>query len=221
MPEYLEIADSLQQRFPRLAAQIIRFKDVNIMRKKHELEEFKKQIAMEVKKEWSLEDLKERHIFRSYRDFFWDLNIDPTKTRPAAEALIRRVLRDKSIPRINTWVDSYNLASMKTAIPLASFDADLIGGNLFLREAEQGEKFLGIGMDKQVTLTGGEAVIEDGERLLAIYPYRDADYSKVTLETRNVLMLTCGAPGITEKDLNNASEVSTAIVTSFCGGRIN
>ena len=89
-----------------------------------------------------------------------------------------------------------------------------------MREAEEGEKFLGIGMDKPVTLSGGEVVIEDTKRLVAIYPYRDADYCKVILSTTRVLMLMCGAPGITQKKLNRASETATAIVNRFCGGAV-
>jgi DNA/RNA-binding domain of Phe-tRNA-synthetase-like protein len=218
MPEYLEIKYTLKKKFPGLDAQIIQFKSVKIQKKNPELEKFKKQIEREIKAEWRLNDLREHPIFRAYRDFFWKLNIDPTKIRPSAEALIRRILRGKSIPQINTWVDSYNLASMKTAIPIASFDADLLEGNLLMRKADEGEEFLGIGMKKPLTLKGGEVVVEDNNRLIAIYPYRDADYSKVTLTTQNVLMLMCGAPTISKKYLNEASEASRKIVTQFCGG---
>jgi len=218
MPEYIDIATPLQDRFPNLAAQITRFRYVDIQKKNPDLEEFKKQVVREIKAEWNPDDLREHPIFRAYRDFFWDLDIDPTKTRPAAEALIRRVLRNRKIPQINTWVDSYNLASMKTAIPIASFDIDLLHEPLKMREARKGEEFLGIGMDEPVTLSGGEAVIEDGNRLVAIYPYRDADYSKVTIKTDKVLMLMCGAPGIKKNDLNQASQISSEIITKFCGG---
>jgi DNA/RNA-binding domain of Phe-tRNA-synthetase-like protein len=214
---YLEIHRNLQEKFPGLAAQIIKFKDINIETENNELEEYKKEIQNKIKAKWNIEELREDPIFRAYRDFFWKLGIDPTKIRPAAEALIRRVLKDKPIPKINTWVDTYNIASIETAIPIASFDADLLSGKLFMREANKGEKFLGISMKKPVLLKGGEALIEDGERLVAIYPYRDAEYSKVTLETRNVHMLMCGAPNITLKKLNESSTISQNILNRFCG----
>jgi DNA/RNA-binding domain of Phe-tRNA-synthetase-like protein len=146
------------------------------------------------------------------------MGVDPTKTRPAAEALIRRVLRGNPIPRINTWVDAYNLVSMESAIPVASFDTGLLDGPLLMREAEAGEEFLGIGMKKPVVLSGGEAVIEDGERLVAIYPYRDADYSKVSMKTRGVLMLMCGAPGITLDELEESAALARRVLPRFCGG---
>jgi len=219
MSRYLKLDPKLRERFPDLNAEIIHFRDVHVGRQDQRLEEYKDMVALRLKERWNLDQLRDDPVFRAYRDFFWRLGIDPTKNRPAAEALIRRVLRDSPIPRINTWVDAYNLVSMETAIPIASFDADLLGGELLMREATAGEEFTGIGMEKPVTLTGGEAVIEDGDRLVAIYPYRDADHSKVTFKTVNVLMLMCGSPGITLDTLSQASLVAKDILPRFCGGR--
>ena len=71
-----------------------------------------------------------------------------------------------------------------------------------------------------MTLSGGEAVIQDGERLVAIYPYRDADYSKVNSKTKNVLMLMCGAPGISLDKLNSAAVEASKVLPRFCGGTV-
>ena len=146
------------------------------------------------------------------------MGVDPTKTRPAAEALIRRVLRGRPLPRINTLVDAYNLASIESTIPLAAFDEDDLAGDLLMRQADAGEEFLGIGMDKPITLNGGEAVVQDGEKLVAIYPHRDADACKITLDTENTLMLICGVPNIKEGLLKIAGRVTVGYITRFCDG---
>jgi DNA/RNA-binding domain of Phe-tRNA-synthetase-like protein len=218
LQEYIKLSPELRERFPGLAAQIVRFTGVTVAKESLELENYKEEVAEKVRERWDVEELREHPTFRAYRDFFWKMDIDPTKTRPAAEALIRRVLRGNPIPRINTWVDAYNLVSMESAIPVASFDDDLLEGPLLMREAEEGEKFLGIGMKKPVVLSGGEAVIEDGVRLAAIYPYRDADYSKVTMKTSSVLMLMCGAPGITLEELEESAALARRVLPLFCGG---
>ena len=218
MPEYLRLSNELADKFPGLAAQIVYFKDVSIKREVPELETYKGEIYSSTQSRWEIEKLRDDPDFRAYRDFFWRLGIDPTKNRPAAEALIRRVLNDKPIPKINTWVDAYNMVSIQTAIPIASFDADLLEGDLLMREAEEGEEFLGIAMKKPMVLKGGEAVIQDEARLIAIYPYRDADYSKVTPDTKNVLMLMCGAPNITLVNLSESADLAKSTLTRFCGG---
>jgi DNA/RNA-binding domain of Phe-tRNA-synthetase-like protein len=218
--EYIELHSNLQSRFPGLAAQVIRFKDITVKREESELENYKLDVAKATQEKWELEKLRDDPEFRAYRDFFWRLGIDPTKNRPAAEALIRRVLSDRPLPKINTWVDAYNLVSITTAIPIASFDSDLLVGSLLMREARAGEEFLGIGMDKPVTLSGGEAVIQDDKRLVAIYPYRDADHSKVTMRTKNVLMLLCGAPGITNEKLQASALEAASVLPRYCGGTV-
>ena len=102
-----------------------------------------------------------------------------------------------------------------TAIPIACFDIDVLESDLLMREAIAGEKFLGIAMKEYITLKGGEAVIEEGARLVAIYPYREADYSKVSHNTKNVLMLMCGAPGITLQKLNNSALEAIKVLTNL------
>jgi DNA/RNA-binding domain of Phe-tRNA-synthetase-like protein len=150
--EYLRLDRVMQDRFPGLDAQIVNFHDITVKREDPTLEEYKLEVFKETQQKWEVEKLRDDPEFRAYRDFFWKLGIDPTKNRPAAEALIRRVLRSRPLPKINTWVDAYNLVSILTAIPVASFDADLVEGSPIMSEAKAGEEFLGIAMDKPVFL---------------------------------------------------------------------
>jgi len=215
---HLEIDPKLKTRFSGLKVLGLLVKGVKVERKCAELEKFTEHILDEVKGRYKLDTLKDVPTFRAYRDFFWQICIDPTKSRPAAEALIRRVLAGKPLPRINSLVDAYNLASIKSEIALAAFDVDRLHGDLYMRFAEEGENFTGIGMQEPVRLKGGEVVISDGERLVALYPHRDSDYSKVTEETATVFMLMCGVPGIGEEALLEASRAALEYVTRFCGG---
>ena len=179
---------------------------------------FSEERAAHYRRTYALETLKDEPRLRAYRDFFWRVGIDPTKTRPAAEALLRRVIQGKPLPRINPVVDAYNLASMEARVALAAFDRARIDRPLRMRRARAGEAFLGIGMDAPVTLTGVEVVCEDRRQLVAIYPYRDADAGKVTAGTREVYFLACGVPGIPEDALREASRITADVVTRFCGG---
>jgi len=167
---------------------------------------------------YAVETLKDEPRLRAYRDFFWRVGVDPTKVRPAAEALLRRVIQGKPFPRINALVDAYNLASTETRISLAAFDKVKLRGDLRMRRSRPGETFLGIGMESPVTLSGVEIVVEDADRLVAIYPYRDADASRVSSETRDVRFLVCGVPGISDQTLREAAGVAAKLVTRFCGG---
>ena len=214
----LKIDAQLKTRFSDLTVLTCNVKDVKVEKQNVELEKFKDEITENVREKYELDSVKNLPTFRAYRDFFWRVGIDPTKNRPAAEALIRRILGGRTIPRINTLVDAYNLASVKTEIALAAFDANKLKGDLLMRFAEKGEKFLGIGMEKLMLLQGGEIVVSDSEKLVAIYPYRDADSTKITEKTKNVILLVCGVPTIGEETLQNAAQVALEYITRFCGG---
>jgi DNA/RNA-binding domain of Phe-tRNA-synthetase-like protein len=214
----LEIETSLKGRFPGLSVIVGHVDGLRVERSSLQLEKFKEEVSAEVKNKYSLESLKDVAVFRAYRNFFWKVGMDPTKTRPAAEALVRRILAGKPIPSINNVVDSYNLASIKTEIALAAFNRDELHITLLMRSARKDEKFLGIGMNKPMELTGGEVVISDEEKLIAVYPYRDAERSKVSDTTTNVLILVCGVPGVEEGVLRDAGQVAPDFITRFCGG---
>jgi DNA/RNA-binding domain of Phe-tRNA-synthetase-like protein len=214
----LKIDHKIKTRFPDLNVLTFHIEGVHVRKRDSELEEHKVEVMRQVRDDYSLDSVKDQPTFRAYRDFFWSIKIDPTKIRPAAEALIRRILAGKTLPCINTLVDVYNLASIKSRIALATFDVDKLEGDLLMRFAEEGEQFYGIGMEKPLILKGGEIVVSDEEKLVAVYPYRDADNTKVTDRTENITVVVCGVPGIPKRDLENASQVAVGYITRFCGG---
>lgn len=71
---------------------------------------------------------------------------DPSRYRPAAEALIRRILKGQELYRIDVAVDLINLASMAYVYSIGGFDADQIVGNvLSLGIGQKDEPYEGIG----------------------------------------------------------------------------
>lgn len=217
----LTVDHAIRSEYQGLAAILFAIKGVRVEESLDDLEHFKSEALQRFRSTLSLETLKDVPALRTYRDFFWRVGIDPTKTRPASEALLRRVLQGKDIPRINTLVDAYNIASMETHVPLAVFDAAKLQGDMVMRMAVAGEKFHGIGMTAEETLTGKEVVVQDDQMLIAIYPYRDADFSKVMTETTDVSIMVCGVPGIELSRLDEARKLSANYITRFCGGKVS
>ncbi|WP_243674884.1 phenylalanine--tRNA ligase beta subunit-related protein [Vulcanisaeta distributa] len=148
----------------------------------------------EVRSKYSLDRLKDDPIIRYYRDFYWhELGIDPTKQRPAQEALLRRILRGEDLPRINPMVDIGNVASIKFLVPIGLYDIDSFGGkDLVIRYARDGEVFNPIG-SPQRALTRNQIILSTVDGLiLHVYPYRDSEITRIRPETRNVLIVTAG-----------------------------
>ncbi|MGB9713497.1 MAG: B3/4 domain-containing protein [Candidatus Bathyarchaeales archaeon] len=191
------------------------------MKKENEqIKKLKETVYNDVRSKYDVETLKDNYTVRAYRDFYWKLNIDPTKTRPSGEALLRRVLHGNKLPMISTVVDAYNLASMKTIIPISGFDSEKLNPPLHVRFADNGENFVGIGMSKPMILTDKMLVLADKSRVLCVYPYRDSDYTKITEKTKDVLIVGYGAPGITEQQLKGAVETTLAYIKQVSNGEI-
>ncbi len=151
--------------------------------------------------------LTENPIVQAYRKFMWRLGIDPTKVRPSSEALARRVLHGGSIPRINSVVDIGNLISLKTLVPIGLYDLDLISPPLTLKLSEGYEEFVPIGSQGVEKLRRGLPIIVDSRGLVIhIYPHRDSRLSMITDSTRNVLVISCGAPGVPRSLVMEATE---------------
>lgn len=215
----VEWSREVAEKFPELAVCMGIITGVTVERVNPQIEELKSKIIDEVKRSYQIEKLKDNPVVRAYRDFYWNLDIDPTKTRPSGEALLRRALRGKPLPTISTIVDAYNLASLKTIIPLSGFDLKLLNPPLHIRFSKRNEEFYGIGMTTPIKLKNNMLVLADKTRILCIYPHRDADATKITLNTREVVIIGYGAPGIIENKLKNAVETAIQFIIKVSGGK--
>ena len=216
----MHIVHELQSSFTGLRVVELKMEGLVVEHSDPALESFKREAQDRVRQRiGSLTEVKDRPVFRAYRDFFWRVGMDPTKVRPAGEALTRRILGGRDLPTVNTVVDAYNIASVETSVAIAAFDLDAIEeASLVMRRAVKGETFHGIGMASPDSLTGVEVVIEDRKsgNLIAVYPYRDSDDSRVTELTKGVLFMMCGVPGIDEATLERARDLTGEYVGRFC-----
>ena len=81
------------------------------------------------------------------RTMYKRVGLDPTKTRPSSEALLRRVRKGDSLPRINSMVDVCNWCSLEFQLPYGLYDAAHIDGDVELRMGLAGESYPGIRKD--------------------------------------------------------------------------
>jgi len=74
--------------------------------------------------------------------------IDPTKTRPSSEALLRRVRKGDPLPRVNGLVDIINWCSVETQIAYGLYDLARVQPPVRLRLGAPGEGYDGIRKDR-------------------------------------------------------------------------
>ncbi len=150
----------------------------------------------------TLDRLKMDPTIRALRSFYWKIGIDPTKTRPSSEALVRRVLH-KGLPMINNLVDAGNLASARDFVPIGLYDLSKIKGSAVIMITRGGETFHGIG-GKEEALEPGIPVMADDLGVIHLYPHRDCIRTRITETSSDVLMVACGVKEMKDRILNEA-----------------
>ena len=73
------------------------------------------------------------------------LGKDPARYRGSAEALLRRVIAGKGLPRINNVVDVINLVSFESRLPVGLYDLAHVRGEIVFRPVGQGRHTKGSG----------------------------------------------------------------------------
>jgi DNA/RNA-binding domain of Phe-tRNA-synthetase-like protein len=73
------------------------------------------------------------------------LEKDPARYRGSAEALLRRIIAGKGLPRIHAVVDVINLVSVESRLPIGLYDRAQIKGDMVFRAGRGGETYKGIG----------------------------------------------------------------------------
>jgi len=135
---------------------------------------------------WGSKPPHEIEALEPARRLYRDLGIDPTKTRPSSEALLRRVLRGDPFPRILPAVDIGNLCSLEFMLSVGIYDCGRIQGDVVVRRGLPGEAYAGIRKER-VNLEGRLAVCDAPGPFGN--PTSDSDRTKVTRETRRLLFL--------------------------------
>lgn len=168
-------------------------------------EEFRNKLTVDTLKEFS-GIAATRHIYRI-------CGKDPSRYRPASEALIRRILQGKALYQINTLVDLINLASMKYGYSIGGFDADkIIGDTLKLGIGKEGEPYKGIGRGT-INIQGLPVYRDDFGGVGT--PTSDNERTKITINTTHLLVLINGYDGNEELVKQNAEYIQQ-LLKRFC-----
>lgn len=165
------------------------------------------------KAELTTETLKDISGIAATRRVYRACGKDPSRYRPASEALIRRVLQGKALYQIDTLVDLINLASMAFGYSIGGFDADkFVGNTLTLGIGKEGEPYEGIG--RGMINIHGLPVYRDEIGGVGT-PTSDHERTKITIETTHLLVLINGYDG-NEASVKQNAEFIQQLLQKFC-----
>ena len=159
------------------------------------------------------ESLKDLPGIAATRRVYRACGKDPSRYRPASEALIRRQLKGKALYQIDTLVDLINLASIAFGYSIGGFDADkFVGDRLTLGVGREGEPYEGIG--RGMINIAGLPVYRDRQGGVGT-PTSDNERTKIQLDTTHLLVLINGYDGNELQVRENAEYIQT-LLRKYC-----
>lgn len=173
-------------------------------------------LAERFRAEHTTETIKQISGIGATRRVYKACGKDPSRYRPAAEALMRRIIQGKPLYRIDTLVDLVNLASIAYGYSIGGFDAGRFEGDtLTLGIGREGEPYEGIG--RGMLNIAGLPVYRDAAGGVGT-PTSDNERTKMTMETRHVLVLINGYDGDEGQVMANARYVG-GLLAGYASGR--
>lgn len=170
-------------------------------------------LEQKFKAELTTETLKDISGIAATRRIYRACGKDPSRYRPASEALIRRVLQGKALYQIDTLVDLINFASMAYGYSIGGFDANkFVGNTLTLGIGKEGEPYEGIG--RGMINIHGLPVYRDEVGGVGT-PTSDHERTKITIDTSHLLVLINGYDG-NETSVRQNAEFIQKLLQKFC-----
>ncbi|MCK5077880.1 MAG: hypothetical protein KAR38_15970 [Calditrichia bacterium] len=136
-----------------------------------------------------------KSILQPARKLYKAVGIEPSRYRPASEALIKRVLKGKELYQVNTIVDFGNYCSLQFMTPVGLYDLDKIIFPVEARIGKDDEIYEGLG--KPEVFLHDKLVLADEAGAFG-NPSSDSTRTSISLDTNNILFVYYN-----HKEINN------------------
>src|SRR5262245_12498634 len=164
-------------------------------------------------------EIRNDPLVAAFHDILRQVGANPRRDQPSIDRLLTFALKRGDLPAINSLVDAYNLVSIRSLLSLGAHDIDKITLPVSLRLLTGTESFIPLGSTTTQPVTAGEyGYVDAAGRLLCRLDVVQADFSKVTAETRNALLIIEGTAAHPRDTLWQTFADAVLVVTQHCGG---
>ena len=152
---------------------------------------------------------------QAVRAMYRRVGLDPTKTRPSNEALLRRIRKGDHLPRVNSLVDVINWCSVECQLPYGLYDGSHVNGDVTLRLGRDGEEYAGI--RKDVVHVAARIMLADRDGPFG-NPTSDSARTMVTTSTTEALVVIFAPRDTEAARLEHVLETTAARIATIAGG---
>src|SRR3954452_7962033 len=145
----------------------------------------------EARATWGGTELSQIPGIAAWRAAYKGFGIKQTRYRSSVERLLKNVLADRPLARVNAFVDLYNAVSLDAVLPLGADDLDRVTPPLAFRYAREGDSFVDMAEEGDVPEAPkpGEVVYADAAHVLCRrWNWRQDARSLITPQTTQAVV---------------------------------
>lgn len=211
------IAPQILQAFPDFKRGIIIVDDIKIIKKNKRI---KKPLNKEIEKiVLNPVDFDQHPYIQVWEETHLKFGSNPKQYPPSIKALIARAHQGGGLPAINSVVTLFNYISLKYLLPCGGDDLNQIEGHLCLDFATGQELFAGLGSDELENPEPGEVIYYDDQSRQVMcrrWNWRNAEFSKITMDTKKVVINIDGIGHIPETIVIKARDELADLLKEHC-----
>lgn len=184
----LTISKQLQEQLPyfSISAYTFTLMESGVEKASQSITDLFQQLANTYRANYQLEDVVHIPRIKHIRDGYKKLKKDPSHTRPACEALLRRILKYGEIYRLGDAIDIGNYISLLLMKSVCMVDADTIQGDILIRIGTKEDQYEGI--HRGVINVENLPLYEDEISAFG-NPTSDTSRTAITPNTKNILVM--------------------------------
>jgi len=211
------ISKQILEKYPDFTVGVIFAQDVNNKGEVKEIIDLVREQQKQIKESLDLKKLAEYAFITNWRKTYSSFGAKPSSYLASSEALIRRILKDKTIPHINKIVDIYNYISIKYKTPVGGEDYDKLEGDLTLKFADGTEKFIPLGSQENQPPKKGEVVYSDNKEVVCRrWNWRESDKTKLTEDTNKFILVIDALPPVSRDVVEVALNETKSLLEKHC-----
>jgi DNA/RNA-binding domain of Phe-tRNA-synthetase-like protein len=219
------VEEEVFRMFPQFCRAVVVAAGIDNSRACPELEKRLQEQAEKMRQDPAI-DLATHPRLLVWKEVYRRLGSNPNKFTPSIVFLAKQVKSGKSVRSISPAVDAFNLISIRHTIPCGGDDLDSVEGDVTLGRAVADETFAPIFKPEEIEHPDAGEVIYVNRRTKRVlcrrWNWRNADFSKILPETRNLAINVDGMqPAIGRPEIEEAAEALRQLLIQYCGGAVS
>ena len=206
-----KIEPDVFEKFPGLILGVVFANQVDNEGEDTEVLQLIREKEKEIRANYNTETLSQIPRIESWRRAYSSFGAKPKKYKSSVESLYRMILKGVDLRHINNYI------SLKFMIPAGGDDRAKVEGDIVLKFAGGEEPFVSLNSREKEAVKQGEVIYMDEKEVLCRrWNWRECDKTKMTEETKEVVLVIEGLPPVDREDVLKITEDLCGLIREHC-----